>query len=67
MTDQNNIPPNDDLEDITPAPRTKTKRDRIKLHRAKRNRRRFYVIINGEERARDTRVRVGQSKNFNKN
>lgn len=43
-------------DELAPA-RTKSKRTRIKEHRAKRNRRRFYVVIDGKERARDTGVR----------
>lgn len=38
--------------------RTKSRRTRIKEHRAKRHRRRFYVCLaDGKERARDTGVR----------
>lgn len=50
-----------DDEDI-PSVRIKSKRNRIKEHRAKRDRRRFYEIINGKERARDTGVRNGSYK-----
>lgn len=46
--------------------RTKTRRDRIKSHRAKRNRRRFYAIIDGKERARKSKVRSGPSKPITK-
>ena len=42
--------------DECPA-RTKSRRTRIKEHRAKRNRKRFYVVIDGVERARDIGVR----------
>jgi len=45
-------------DDVTPA-RSKCRRTRIKESRAKRNRRRFYVVIGGEQRARDTGVRRG--------
>lgn len=40
-----------------PPARKKTRRNRIKESRAKRNRRRFYVVTpDGKERARDTGV-----------
>jgi hypothetical protein len=45
-------------DDIVPI-RAKSRRTRIKESRAKRNRRRFYVVIEGEQRARDTGVRRG--------
>ena len=50
--------PAESLSDFgEPAPRIKSKRTRIKEHRAKRNRRRFYVNTGKDERARDTGVR----------
>lgn len=45
-----------DDDEIAPA-RQKSKRTRIKDHRANRHRRRFYVVIDGVERSRDTGVR----------
>lgn len=50
-------PFNEESEEGTPPPRAKSKRTRIKERRAKRNRRRFYVITpDGKERSRDTGV-----------
>lgn len=37
--------------------RAKSKRTRIKEHRAKRNRKRFYTIVGNKERARDIGVK----------
>lgn len=49
-------------DDGAPPIRAKSRRTRIKEHRAKRNRRRFYVIIGGEERARDSATRKNSPK-----
>ena len=50
------------IDDILIKIRTKTKRDRIKLRRAKRNNKRFYYISS------DGKIRARKSKNpkFNK-
>lgn len=44
----------------TPEPeaRPKSKRTRIKEHRSKRESKRFYAVVGGKERARDTGVKA---------
>lgn len=60
----------EDVEGVLPrtvTARPKSRRSRIKNGRSRRNSRRFYTIVGGEERARDTGVKAGSVlRNFNR-